>query len=56
VQIASGCVAFDGHRGKRLIRARSNVLLQAMLGELQMNGRFDDASSMFSAAVCQYHV
>lgn len=41
-------------RSKRLIRARSIVLRQAMLGELQMNGEYDDARSMeFGGGVIQ---
>lgn len=40
------CAIFDGDGSKQLIRAGSNVLRQAMLGELQMSGGCDDARSM----------
>ena len=42
--------ASDGHESKRLIRARSCVLRQARLCELQMNGRYDDDAK--SIRVC----
>lgn len=42
--------ASDGHESKRLIRARSSVLRQARLCELQMNGRYDDDAK--SIRVC----